>query len=88
VTIFRIHWCLRFVSFLFLQTQVAALQPSIELGTECVDRAALVVDVAMNGHTLTLFPALNCAHVPFNVSGNFLPGIEGGFRGPVGRSLR
>ncbi len=86
---FRIHRCFRFVSFLFfLQTQFAALQPGIELGTERVDRAAPVVDVAMNGHALTLFPALNCADVPFNVSGNFLPRIEGGFSGAVGQSWR
>ncbi len=57
--------------------QFPALQPSIELGTERVDRAALVVDVAMNGHALKLFPALNRADVPFYVSGNFLPRIEG-----------
>ena len=57
VVTFRIHRCFRFVSFVFfLQAQFAALQPSIELGTERVDRAALVVDVAMNGHALALFP--------------------------------
>jgi hypothetical protein len=86
---FRIHRSFPFVSFLFfLQTQFAALQPSIELGTERVDRAALVVDMAMNGHALTLFPALDGTDVPFYITGNFLPGIKGDLGGLVGRLWR
>jgi hypothetical protein len=70
--------------FLFLlQTQPAALQPRVELGTVGVNRAPLVVDVAMNRHALAFFPALDGADVPFYVAGNFLPGIKRDLGGPV-----
>jgi hypothetical protein len=64
--------------FLFLfQTQLAGLQPGIEFRTERVDRAALIVNVAVDRHALALFPALYGTNVPFYVAGNFFPGIKG-----------
>ena len=75
--------------FLFLlQTQFAGLQPGIELRTERVDRAALIVNVAMNWHALALFPSLHGTDVPFYITGNFFPGIRADRRGLVGRLWR
>jgi hypothetical protein len=32
--------------------------------------------VAVDWQVFALFPALECAHVPFEISGDFLPGVE------------
>jgi hypothetical protein len=73
---------------LLLQTQLAASQPRVELGTVGVNRAPPLVDVAMNRHTLALFPALDGTDVPFYIGGNFLPGIKGGLGGLARRLWR
>jgi hypothetical protein len=70
---------------LLFQTPSAALQPRVEFGTVGVNRAPLVVDVAVNRHALAIFPALDGTDVPFYITGNFLPGIKGDFGGLVGR---
>src|ERR1700691_1411935 len=56
--------------------EFAALPPGIELGTQGIDGAALVVQVAVDRHSLLPLPALDGRHVPAQVRGNLLPGIK------------
>src|SRR5204863_6748967 len=74
----------RMLLFFLLETKSAALQPSVEFRSVGINRAALVVDVAMNGHALALFPALDGTDIPFYISGDFLPGIKGRGGGLIG----
>jgi hypothetical protein len=64
------------------------LQPRVEFGTVGVNRAPLVVDVAVNRHALAIFPALDGTDVPFYITGNFLPGIKRDLGRLVGRFRR
>ena len=59
-------------------------QANPSLRTKRVNRAALVVHVAMNRHTLALFPALNGTDVPFDVRSYSLPRVKVNFGGLVG----
>ena len=51
-------------------------QPGVQLRLERVDGADSVVQMAMDGHALPLFPALDGCHVAIEVGRDFLPRVE------------
>ena len=56
------------------------LRPGVELRSERIDRPRLVVHVAVHGHPLALFPALNSRDVTAQISRDLFPGFQ-----PVGQ---
>ena len=63
-----------------LQPQPPGFQPVVQLRSERVHRSPYIVDVAVNGHVLAAFPALNGADVPFQVRSDVFPGVQEVFR--------
>jgi hypothetical protein len=59
-----------------VETEFATLPPTIELGTQSVDGASLMVQVPVDRHPLLLLPTLDGRHVPVQVERNLLPGIK------------
>jgi hypothetical protein len=71
----KVRLCLLILLQLF-QPLFAALLPRVQLGNKRINTAGLVMEVAVNGHTLALFPTLNCGHVAMEMIGNFPPGVQ------------
>jgi hypothetical protein len=71
----KVRLCLLILLQLF-QPLFAALLPCVQLGNKRINRAGLVMEVAVNGHPLALFPTLDCGHVAMEMIGNFLPGVQ------------
>src|SRR6185437_1633353 len=57
----------------------AAGKPGFELGTISVNRAKLVMLVAVNGQPLLFLPTLYCTNIAAQKAGDLLPGVK-----PVG----
>src|SRR6266403_2004095 len=69
------------IVFIFLRcSKIPAERPGIQLRARSVNRAHPVMHVAVNGHPLPLFPALDRRHVPVQVRGDFLPRIQSVFQ--------
>jgi hypothetical protein len=66
--------------------------PGIQFRFVSVNRAQPAMPVPVHRQALLLFPALEGAHIPFEISGDFLPGIQeaalGGIRGQGLRNRR
>ena len=56
--------------------EAPAASPVVKFGSKGVDRAHLVVQMAVDGHGLAALPPLNGGDVAFEVCRDFLPGIE------------
>jgi hypothetical protein len=60
---------------MLFQLRVAVPAPGVEFGPEGIN-AAEVLFTAMDRKGSTPFPALNCTHIPIEVSGDFLPRLK------------
>ena len=82
----RLGLLLRLFRFRYLaQILSAALQPCIQLGSQGVNGATLVVQVAVDRHGLPLLPALNRRHIAAEIRRDFLPRIQPVFGRFLGR---
>lgn len=54
----------------------AALQPSINVAREGIDRSFLTMQVTVDGQTLFPLPTANCSQAALQMGSDFLPGIQ------------